>query len=154
MISPIVHGFVMHSFPKVRLITVGKVKKNWIRTGIQMYTTRVPELMITEIKDIGVEKEAAKVLSMMGGRDRLIVMADEGKRWTSIQFAQWLAQAESGSLVFFIGGAEGISSSLKQQADQRVSLSPMTFPHEMAQLMLVEQLYRAKTILQNRDYHK
>ena len=144
----------MQSFPKVRLLTVGKVKKAWIREGIQIYTKRVPELSITEIKDTGMEKEAAKILSMVGGRDRLIVMAEEGKTWTSPKFAQWLTQADSGSLVFVLGGAEGISKSLKQRADQLVSLSPMTFPHEMAQLMLVEQLYRAKTILQNRDYHK
>ena len=144
----------MHSFPKMRLITVGKVKKSWIREGIQIYAKRVPELSITEIKDAGLEKEAAKVLSMIGGRDRLIVMADEGKTWTSIQFAQWLTQAESGRLVLFIGGAEGVSTPLKQRAERLISLSPMTFPHEMAQLMLVEQLYRAKTILQNRDYHK
>ena len=144
----------MHSFPKVRLITVGKVKKKWIREGIQIYTKRVPELAITEIKDTEPEKEAAKILSMVGGRDRLIVMAEEGKTWTSPQFAQWLTQAESGSLVFVIGGAEGISPDLKQRANHLVSLSPMTFPHEMAQLLLVEQLYRAKTILQNRDYHK
>lgn len=138
----------------MRLITVGKVKKNWIREGIQIYTKRLPELTITEIKDAGLEKEAAKVLSIVGGRDRLVVMADEGQTWTSIQFAKWLAQAESGCLVFLIGGAEGISSRLKQHAAQQVSLSSMTFPHEMAQLMLVEQLYRAKTILQNQDYHK
>ena len=144
----------MHSFPKVRLITVGKVKKKWIREGIQIYTKRVPELAITEIKDTEPEKEAAKILSMVGGRDRLIVMAEEGKTWTSPQFAQWLTQAESGSFVFVIGGAEGISPDLKQRANHLVSLSPMTFPHEMAQLLLVEQLYRAKTILQNRDYHK
>lgn len=144
----------MQSFPKLKLITVGKVKKSWIRDGIQMYTQRVPELAITEIKDTGPEKTAAKVLSMVGGRDRLIVMAEEGKTWTSIAFAQWLATAESGSLVFVIGGAEGISPPLKQRADSLVSLSPMTFPHELAQLMLVEQLYRAKTIMQNREYHK
>lgn len=144
----------MHSFPKVKLITVGKVKKDWIREGIQLYAKRVPELSITAIKDAGLEKESTKVLSLLGGRDRLIVLADEGKAWTSIQFAQWLAPSESGNLVFFIGGANGISLTLKQRAARLMSLSPMTFPHEMAQLMLVEQLYRAKTILQNRRYHK
>lgn len=144
----------MHSFPKIRLITVGKVKKAWIREGIQTYQKRVPELTITEIKDAGLEKEAAKVRSIIGGRDRLIVLADEGKRFDSKQFAQWLAQEDSGSLVFFIGGAEGISPQLKQDSSQQLSLSSMTFPHEIAQLILLEQLYRAKTILQNQNYHK
>ncbi|NET09299.1 MAG: 23S rRNA (pseudouridine(1915)-N(3))-methyltransferase RlmH [Merismopedia sp. SIO2A8] len=144
----------MPNFPKIRLITVGKVKKSWIRDGIQTYLKRVPELAVTEIKDGGMEKDAAKILSMVGGRDRLITLAEEGQGWTSIQFAHWIGKADSGTLVFVIGGADGISPGLKQRSDTLVSLSPMTFPHEMAQLLLVEQLYRAKTILQNQDYHK
>ena len=144
----------MQSFPKVRLVAVGKVKKPWVRDGIQTYLKRLPELTITEIKDNGMEKEATKILSMRGQSDRLIVLAEEGRPQTSPQFAQWLSRVDSGSLLFAIGGADGISPALKQQAHTLLSLSPMTFPHEIAQLLFVEQLYRAKTILQNRDYHK
>lgn len=144
----------MQSIPKIRLVTVGKVKKSWLRDGIQTYAKRLPEVSLTEIKDSGMEKEAARVLSILGGRDRLMVMAEEGKTRTSVEFAHWLSQFESGSLVFVIGGANGVSPELKRQAEQLISLSPMTLPHEMAQLLFLEQLYRAKTILQNRDYHK
>lgn len=144
----------MQHFPKVKLITVGKVKKSWIRQGIETYLKRVPELTLTVLKDAGLEKEAAKVLELKKGSDRLIVLAEEGRTQTSVQLAQWISQADSGTLLFFLGGAAGVSDRLKKQADHLLSLSPMTFPHELAQLMFVEQLYRAKTILQGQDYHK
>ncbi|MGK7890762.1 MAG: 23S rRNA (pseudouridine(1915)-N(3))-methyltransferase RlmH [Leptolyngbyaceae cyanobacterium] len=144
----------MPNVPKIKLITVGKVKKAWIRQGIETYLKRVPELTLTVIKDAGLEKEATKVLELKKGSDRLIVLADEGKTQSSVQFAQWIGQADSGTLLFFIGGAEGVSDRIKQAADGLLSLSPMTFPHELAQLMFVEQVYRAKTILQGQDYHK
>lgn len=144
----------MQSLPKSRLITVGKVKKAWIREGIQTYAKRLPEVSLTAIKDSDMDKEAAKILSMTGKRDRLMVMAEEGKSRTSVEFAHWLSQSESGSLIFIIGGANGTSARLKERAEQLISLSPLTFPHEIAQILLLEQLYRAKTILQNRDYHK
>ncbi|NEQ95890.1 MAG: 23S rRNA (pseudouridine(1915)-N(3))-methyltransferase RlmH [Cyanothece sp. SIO2G6] len=144
----------MPNFPKVKLITVGKVKKAWIRQGIETYLKRVPELTLTVIKDAGLEKEATKGLELKKGSDRLIVLAEEGQTQTSVQLAQWLSQADSGTLLFFLGGAEGVSDRLKQNADHLLSLSPMTFPHELAQLMFVEQLYRAKTILQGQEYHK
>lgn len=144
----------MPSFPKVRLIAVGKVKKKWIQEGLQVYTRRVPELDITEIKDSNPDGEADKILSMLKGGDRLIVLTEEGTPYTSTELAEVLGQAASGSLVFVIGGPDGIAPSLKQQAECLLSLSAMTFPHELARLLLVEQLYRAKTILQNGNYHK
>lgn len=144
----------MTSFPKIRLIAVGKVKKGWIQTGLEVYLKRLPELEITEIKDSYPEKEGSQILSMVKGSDRLIALTEMGKTYASIQFADWLSQADSNSLVFAIGSAEGLSQAVQQAAAQRLSLSPMTFPHEVARLLLAEQLYRAKTILQGSSYHK
>lgn len=144
----------MQSFPKLRLIAVGKVKKSWIRTGLQVYLDRLPELTITEIKDSNPQKEGEQVLSMLRGDDRLIALSEEGKAFTSPKFAQFIGQAPSNRLILFIGSASGLSPQVKQQAHKLVSLSPMTFPHELARLMLIEQLYRSKTILQNGNYHK
>ena len=140
------------SFPKIKIIAVGKVKKRWLQEGINLYAKRLPEIEIVEIKDAGKEKEADKLLSIVASQDRLVVMAEYGKMRDSEGFANWLAQEAFGKLVLFIGGPEGICDRLKSYP--MLSLSEMTFPHEMARLMLVEQLYRAKTILQNGSYHK
>ncbi len=140
------------SFPKIKIIAVGKIKKAWLRDGIGLYVKRLPEVEIVEIKDCGKEKEADKLLSMLGGQERLFVMAEYGKQQDSESFARWLAKEAFGTLVLFVGGPDGVCDRLKSYP--MVSLSTMTFPHEMARLMLVEQLYRAKTILQNGSYHK
>ncbi len=144
----------MQSFPKVKLIAVGKVKKGWLRDGLAVYYQRLPELETIEIKDSNPEKEGTQILSMLKSSDRLIALSEEGKTFSSLKLANFLAKANSNSLVFIIGGATGLSQALKQSATQLLSLSPMTFPHEIARLLLVEQLYRAKTILQGSQYHK
>lgn len=140
------------SFPKIKIVATGKVKKGWLKEGIAVYAKRLPEVDIVEIKDSGKEKEADKLLSLVSAQDRLVVLAEYGKTYDSVKFARWLGKEAFGRLVFFVGGADGISDRLKQHP--MISLSDMTFPHEVARLMLVEQLYRAKTILQNGSYHK
>lgn len=144
----------MRGFPKVRLIAVGKIKKPWIQSGIQGYGKRLPELSTTEIKDTNPEAEARKMLSMTRSGDRLIALSEDGTTLTSAELAKLLGAAASNTLVFCIGGPSGISPTLRQAAHQILSLSPMTFPHEIARLLLIEQIYRAKTILQGGTYHK
>ena len=144
----------MTSFPKIKLLAIGKVKKGWIREGLEVYRQRLPELEIVELKDTTPEKEGAQMIAQPKGRDRLIALTEEGKCYSSVQFAEMVSQAESGSLVFAIGSAEGLSPPVKRSAERLFSLSPMTFPHELARLLLLEQLYRAKTILQGSSYHK
>ncbi|MGF1523671.1 MAG: 23S rRNA (pseudouridine(1915)-N(3))-methyltransferase RlmH [Leptolyngbyaceae cyanobacterium] len=144
----------MPGFPKVRLIAVGKVKKAWIREGIQTYHKRLPELEVIEIKDSTLAKEGQQMLTILKGQDRLVALTEEGASFSSTKFADFLSRADSNSLVFVIGSAEGLSAQIQAIAAQRLSLSPMTFPHELARLLLMEQLYRAKTILQGSCYHK
>ncbi|NJN61195.1 MAG: 23S rRNA (pseudouridine(1915)-N(3))-methyltransferase RlmH [Coleofasciculaceae cyanobacterium RL_1_1] len=144
----------MSSFPKVTVIAIGKVKKGWVREGLEVYRQRVPELAVIELKDSHPDKEGEQILSKLKPHDQLIALTEDGKTVDSIAFAQWIAQAESNQLVFAIGSAEGISPAVKRAADHCLSLSPMTFPHEMARLLLFEQLYRAKNILQGGSYHK
>lgn len=140
------------SFPKVKVVAVGKIKKSWLKNGIELYTKRLPEVEIVEIKDMGKEKEADKLLSSLGSQERLVVLSEHGKDRDSVAFSRWLTQEAFGTLVLFIGGPEGVSDRLKPYP--AISLSKMTFPHEVARLLLLEQLYRAKTILQNGSYHK
>lgn len=140
------------SFPKIKIIAVGKVKKPWLQDGIAVYVKRLPEIEIIEIKDAGKEKEADKLESLIKPQDRLVVLSEYGKQRDSVAFANWLGKEAFGTLVLFIGGPEGLCDRLKRYPS--ISLSAMTFPHEIARLMLVEQLYRAKTIMQNGSYHK
>ncbi|MEM8613682.1 MAG: 23S rRNA (pseudouridine(1915)-N(3))-methyltransferase RlmH [Cyanobacteria bacterium P01_H01_bin.105] len=142
------------SFPKVKIIAVGKIKKGWLKDGVSLYAQRLPEVELLEIKDTNPDTEAKKVLDLLKTYDKLLVLSEDGKHVDSIKFAHWLGQEASGTLVFFIGGPTGVSSHLKQKAYQVISLSALTFPHEVARLLLLEQLYRGKTILQGGSYHK
>ena len=144
----------MQSFPKLKLIAVGKIKKGWIREGIDLYAKRLPELEVIELKDSTPEREGEQLLALVKPTETLVALTETGRSLGSVAFTQWLAQADSHQLVFVIGSAEGLSDRVKAQAEQQLSLSAMTFPHELARLMLMEQLYRAKTILQGSRYHK
>ncbi|MGD1900780.1 MAG: 23S rRNA (pseudouridine(1915)-N(3))-methyltransferase RlmH [Geitlerinemataceae cyanobacterium] len=143
----------MSSFPKLTIVAVGKVKKGWVRDGIAMYQKRLPEVAIVELKDSNPTKEGEQILGRLKPNDRPIALTEDGKTFDSVAFANWLARAESNRLVFAIGSAEGISPAVRDAAEMRLSLSPMTFPHEVARLLLFEQLYRAKNILQGGSYH-
>lgn len=139
---------------KIKIIAVGKVKKNWIDTGIKEYLKRLNNLEIIEIKDSNKDQEAHKIISLIKPNEKLIVLSEEGQLFTSIQLANLIENEHFFSFVFAIGSAEGISDKLKQSAHQILSLSKMTFPHEIARLLLVEQIYRANTIINNQKYHK
>lgn len=142
------------SFPKVKIIAVGKVKKGWLKDGVSLYLQRLPEIELVEIKDNDPKIEAQKVLTTLKTYDKLVVLSEDGKQFNSVTFGRWLGKEATGTLVFFIGGPTGVSQELKQKAHQVLSLSAMTFPHEVARLLLLEQLYRGKTILQGGSYHK
>lgn len=145
---------MVYAFPKVSVIAVGKIKKSWLRDGIAVYLKRSPEIEILEIKDSDKEKEGEKVLSFMKGNETLVVLSEDGKLISSVDFANLLTRYASNNVVFAIGGPDGVSQTLKDRASLLLSLSPMTFPHEIARMLLIEQLYRAKTILQGGNYHK
>jgi 23S rRNA (pseudouridine1915-N3)-methyltransferase len=136
------------------IVAVGKVKKAWIRDGIHEYGKRLPELQITEVKDSTPDKEGQKILSLMSDYRHLILLSEWGKPMTSIAFADFLHPFGADPILFIIGGPDGVSQEVNAQADHLLSLSPMTFTHEMARLFLVEQLYRAKSIWQNTGYHR
>lgn len=140
---------------KIKIVAVGKVKHDWINAGIQEYRKRLPGLTIVEIKDSNQHKEYQDIQALIKPRERLIAMTERGKLMDSMAFSQFLAKETiDASLVFAIGGPTGISRDLENAAAHCISLSPMTFTHDMARLLLVEQLYRAQNILQNGSYHK
>jgi 23S rRNA (pseudouridine1915-N3)-methyltransferase len=140
---------------KIKIIAVGKVKHDWILAGIKEYAKRLPGLTIVEIKDSNKEKEWGEIQAMLKPREKLVALTERGKLYDSVAFAAFLQrETMDETVVFAIGGPEGISRQMEVAAYRTVSLSPMTFTHDMARLLLIEQLYRAQNILQNGSYHK
>ncbi len=139
---------------RCRILAVGKVRRSWIQQGIELYRKRLPGLEIIEIRDSTPRKEAESIRANLRSDERLIALMEEGDVLGSIPFARRLDQLGNQRLAFVIGGADGLTTELKSSANWRLSLSPMTFPHELARLMLIEQLFRAQAILQASPYHR
>ncbi|GHS93803.1 ribosomal RNA large subunit methyltransferase H [Synergistales bacterium] len=103
-----------------------------------------------------VEREGAEIMRRLRERDALLLLRDDGKELTSAEFASYLSRKTEetpGRVVFVIGGAWGVSDSVKRRADDGLSMSRMTFTHEMCFLFLTEQIYRAFSILGGSSYH-
>ncbi len=137
-----------------KIIAVGKIKKKWIQSGIEMYLNRLPGLKVVEIKDSTKAKEEYSIKETLNKNEALITLNEKGHSFTSIQLAKKLQNSPSQNIAFLIGGATGISPSINSYASWQLSLSPLTFPHDIARLLLLEQLYRANTITQGGPYHK
>ena len=139
---------------RCRILAVGKVRRGWIQEGIDLYRKRMPGLEIIEIRDSTPAKEAEAIRASLRPDDHLIALMEEGTPLGSEPFARRLDQLGNQRLAFVIGGADGLTDALKASARWQLSLSPMTFPHELARLMLIEQLFRAQAILQGSPYHR
>ena len=139
---------------RCRILAVGKVRRSWIQDGIELYRKRLPGLEIIEIRDSTPDKEAESIRASLRADEHLIALMEEGNAVGSIPFARRLDQLGNQRLAFVIGGADGLTNELKGRAHWQLSLSPMTFPHELARLMLIEQLFRAQAILQGSPYHR
>ena len=139
---------------RIRILAIGKLKRAWVAEGVATYRKRLPGLEIVELKDSTPAKEAEAIRAARKPAERLLLLSEEGQQLSSVGLAELLGDWASERLALVIGGADGHDPTLKQQADALLSLSALTFPHELARLMLVEQLYRASTILQGGHYHR
>jgi 23S rRNA (pseudouridine1915-N3)-methyltransferase len=139
---------------RIRIIAVGKVRKGWVQEGVALYRKRLPGLEVLELRDGGMAREALAIRVARRPDERLVALTEEGRTWGSVAFAQALEGSGSERLAFVIGGADGLAPALKAGASWRLSLSPLTFPHELARLLLLEQLYRAHAIQQGGAYHR
>ena len=137
-----------------KIIAVGKIKRKWIQSGIELYLNRLPGLTIIEIKDSNKTKEAFSIKEIVKRNDILITLDEHGQSFSSRGLAQKLQESNHQNITFAIGGATGLSPELNSHSSWQLSLSPLTFPHEIARLLLIEQIYRAKTILIGSPYHK
>ena len=119
-----------------------------------MYLKRIPNLTITEIRDSFQKKEEAAILSSTRKNEEIILLSEYGKNINSINFSNELMKDTSKNIAFLISGSNGFSPNIQSKADKMISLSSMTFPHEIARLLLIEQIYRAQTIQQGSPYHR
>ena len=158
---------------KIKIVTVGKLKEKYLRDGIAEYSKRISRFATIEMLELADEKtpdrasdsenakildvEGNRILSKIGDREFVVVLAIEGKNLSSEEFSKQLEQASingSSTLTFVIGGSLGLSKEVKKRANLSVSFGRLTLPHQLMRLVLIEQIYRAFTIQQGSPYHK
>ena len=154
---------------KITLLVVGKTEDKYLIEGIEKYLSRLKHyigfnlVVIPDIKNTKnlteaqqKAKEADLILKQLGNLDTVILMDEKGKKYTSVQFSEYLNKQMIGSvqqMTFVIGGPYGFDERVYQRANSLISLSDMTFSHQMVRLFFVEQLYRAFSILKGEPYH-
>ncbi|MBU1094127.1 MAG: 23S rRNA (pseudouridine(1915)-N(3))-methyltransferase RlmH [Firmicutes bacterium] len=146
----------------IKVIVVGKMNQKYLEQGILYYQKQLPiKLEWVEVSDEasiqGKDIEGDRILSKIKDSDLVIALAIEGKMLDSEGFAKMLDEAETyhqGDIAFVIGGSYGLSESVMKRANQKISFSKMTFPHQLMRLILIEQIYRGYMILKNHPYHK
>ncbi len=154
---------------KILLIVVGKTDQQWLTEGISQYIDRlshysqfelqvIPDIRNTRSMEAQVQKvrEGEQILKLLQPSDDVWLLDDKGREMTSPEMARWLEKRMAQStkrLVFIIGGPYGFSPDVYDRVPSRLSLSRMTFSHQMVRLIFVEQLYRAFSILNNLPYH-
>ena len=153
---------------KIRFIQTGKTTEPWLREGIALYQKRLQHYLVFENQELvlaasgkttaekQLKAEGEKLLAAVKPGDWLVLLDDKGKSFSSTELAAWLNKKMShlqGDLVFAVGGAYGFDKAVLDRANEKMSLSPMTFTHQMVRLIFTEQLYRAMTILKNEPYH-
>ena len=154
---------------KILLLVIGKTDEDYLVTGIKKYVGRLGHYVSFEMKEFPdprnrktLSEEQQKkaegflLLQQLQPSDHVVLLDENGKQFTSVAFAENLErQMASGTkrLVFVIGGPYGFAPEVYDRANAKMSLSPMTFSHQMVRLIFVEQLYRAFTILKGEPYH-
>lgn len=157
----------------ITLITMGKLKEKFYISAAQEYTKRLsgycrftlvelPESRLPENPSpaeiaVGLEKEAETILARIPKSSWFCVFTPEGKELSSEKFAEKMKDVKlsgKSSAIFLIGSSFGMAPKVKERADFRLSMGPMTFPHHLARIMVLEQLYRAEAIQAGSKYHK
>ena len=153
---------------KIKLLAIGKTSGSWLQDAVDVYYSRVQKYtgfsfeIVSDVRNASslpkvklLEQEAEAILKRVGDRDEVILLDDKGQQFSSENFAGWLdkkMQSTDKTVVFIIGGAFGFGEKLRQRAHSEISLSMMTFSHQMVRLIFLEQLYRAFTIIKGEPY--
>lgn len=155
----------------IKLLCVGKTREKYLRLALEEYLRRLRHYVPVEYKEIKAEKrkktendeqtkqrECERISQALSPQSVVVVLDERGRQYSSSEFSQFISRYQDRgnvkTLTFVTGGATGFSETFLKDADNVVSLSKMTFPHQLCRLILVEQLYRAYTILAGEPYHK
>ena len=154
---------------KIILAVVGKMASGYLSKGIEEYTSRLKHYVPFEILHIADAKntkslteaqqkaaEGRNILAALDSSDHVVLLDEHGKQFTSVEFAHYIEKKMASvqrRLVFVVGGPYGFSPEVYARANEKISLSSMTFSHEMIRLIFTEQLYRAMTIVRGEPYH-
>ena len=158
---------------KIRILTIGKIKEAYLKQGITEYLTRLKPYAQIELLEVSdepicdnphpsdilkaINTEGDRLLKLIKPNEYVIALDLNKKEYTSPEFASYIEDrmVQGGSsITFIIGGSYGLSEALKKRANDAISLSKMTFLHQMTRLILLEQIYRAFKINRNETYHK
>lgn len=154
---------------RIRLLTITHKSPDWIQAGYEEYAKRLPAHCALELIEIPAEKRAAtadlkriadreaeKMLAIIKPGHHVIALDVKGTLWSTAQLAEQLAawQQHGRNIDLLVGGPEGLAPRCLQKANEKWSLSPLTFPHILVRLIVAEQIYRAYTILNQHPYHK
>jgi 23S rRNA (pseudouridine1915-N3)-methyltransferase len=153
----------------IRVIAVGSRTPSWVRENCADYATRLRGRLKVELVELSagvrggaknaqraMREEGTRLLAQLTPKEFVVALDEHGKEFATREFAAWLAarQASGRDLVFLIGGADGIDTPVLDRADLTLSLSRLTLPHALARVLLMEQLYRAKSLLDHHPYHR
>ena len=153
---------------KMTLLTVGKTDVRWVREGLELYVSRLEHYVkfalkeIPELKNVSAftreqikEKEGDLILSSLAPGDFVVLLDERGRKYRSVEFADFIRERlnRGADMVFVVGGAYGFPQKVYSRADSMMSLSDMTFSHQMVRTIFAEQLYRAFTIIRGEPYH-
>ena len=157
----------------IRILAVGKIREKFYRDALAEYTKRLQRYARIEICEVQdektpdgasrkeeeqiLEKEGKRLLEKIGDRDYVIALAIEGRSMDSLRFADHISSlmiSGNSTLDLLIGGSLGLSSRVLKRADEKISFSALTFPHQLMRVILCEQLYRAFRIINKEPYHK
>lgn len=155
---------------KFRLIWIGSNADTEFRQAIERYLERIRHFFPIETVEVAAEKDrhgkndaaimradSANLITAIPPRALSVVLDERGEMMSSLKFAKWIEQQSvysSQELVFVLGGDVGLDEKVRNRADKVLALSPMTLPHQIARLVLLEQIYRACTLMRNIRYHK
>lgn len=151
---------------KLRVIWVGKTQEEWVRQGVEEYAGRIRRYLPLDLSEVREEKgsapelmrarEGERLLKSLGKSFRVLLLDEHGDQLTSPEFAAFIGRERDNGvheLAFAVGGAYGFDQSVRKAALRSISLSRMTFTHQMVRPFLLEQIYRGLTILNNESYH-
>ena len=151
----------------ITIIAVGKIKEQFLVDGINEYLKRLEayeNIKLIEVKEVNnkeinenIKREGTNILEKISSSEFVITLEIEGKQLDSVSFADKISKLQTygnSHITFVIGGSNGLSDEVKKRSNFKLSFSKFTFPHQLMRLILMEQIYRAYTIINHKEYHK